>query len=174
MTLAHRYIFLGLSRRFQIEEAFKFEDFTDSELREILESKLKKQDLAATDAAKDVAMELLGRERNRPNFGNGGAVENLLGNTKSRYTARIRDVKPPPTDAVFESQDFDPQYDRHLHAAESLDKMFEDIVGCEDIINKLREYQKICRVMKARGEDARNLIPTNFVFKGPPGTYMHL
>jgi hypothetical protein len=72
----------GLSRRFAIEDAFKFEDFTDPELREILDSKLKKQDLSATDAAKDVAMELLGRERNRPNFGNGGAVENLLGQTK--------------------------------------------------------------------------------------------
>lgn len=118
-------------------------------------------------------MELLGRERNRPNFGNGGAVENLLGHAKSRYTARIRGSQPP-ANAVFEPRDFDPEFDRHLHAAASLDKMFEGIIGCEDIVNKLREYQKISRVKKARGEDPRDLIPTNFVFKGPPGAYRHL
>jgi len=171
-SLTEWFQFEGLSRRFAIEEAFKFEDFTVAELREIMDGKLKKQDLSATDAAKDVAMELLGRERNRPNFGNGGAVENLLGHTKSRYVARFRGSMPP-SDTVFEPQDFDPEFDRHLHASENLDKMFEDVIGCEAIIDKLREYQKICRVMKARGEDIRDLIPTNFVFKGPPGTQIH-
>ncbi|KZP30812.1 P-loop containing nucleoside triphosphate hydrolase protein [Athelia psychrophila] len=159
----------GLSRRFSIEEAFKFEDFTESELREILEVKLKKQDLSATDAAKDVAMELLSREKSRPNFGNAGAVENLLTHTKTRYMARLRG-STPPADTVFEPQDFDPEFERHLHAAANLDKMFQGILGCDEIIEKLREYQKIARVMKARGEDARDIIPTNFVFKGPPGT----
>lgn len=158
----------GLSRRFAIEDAFKFEDFTNPELRDILDNKLKKQDLSATDAAKDVAMELLGRERNRPNFGNGGAVENLLGQTKVRYMARMRGSRPP-NDIVLEPQDFDPKFDRHLHADQNLDKMFEDVVGCKDIIDKLRGYQKISRVMKARGEDTADMIPTNFVFKGPPG-----
>ena len=95
-------------------------------------------------------------------------MENLLGHAKSRYTGRFRGSQPP-TVAIFEPQDFDPEFDRHLHASENLDKMFEDVIGCEDIINKLREYQKISRVMKARGEDTRDLIPTNFVFKGPPG-----
>jgi hypothetical protein len=165
--------FEGLSRRFAIEDAFKFEDFTDAELREILGGKLKKQDLSATDAAINVAMELLGRERKRPNFGNGGAVENLLGLTKSRYVARFRG-SAPPTDAIFEPEDFDPEFDRHLHASENLDKLFEDIVGCEDIIDKLRQYQKISRLMKTRQEDMSDLIPTNFVFKGPPGMCHHL
>jgi hypothetical protein len=160
-----------LSRRFAIEEAFKFEDFTNAELREILDGKLKKQDLSATNAAKDVAMELLGRERNRPNFGNGGAVENLLGHTKDRYMTRFRG-RTPPDDTIFEPQDFDPEWNRHQHASENLDKMFEDIVGCESIIDQLRDYQKISRAMKIRGESASDLIPTNFVFKGPPGTWI--
>jgi hypothetical protein len=165
------FAYEGLSRRFAIEDAFKFEDFTVTELREILDGKLKKQDLSATNAAKDVAMELLSRERNRPNFGNGGAVENLLGQTKARYMTRFRGFTPPD-DTVFEPQDFDPEFNRHLHASANLDKMFEDVVGCEDIIDKLRGYQKISRMMKARGENIGDLIPTNFVFKGPPGTYI--
>jgi hypothetical protein len=59
----------GLSRRFPLEDAFHFEDFTDSELLEILNLKLKTQDLEATDAAKVVAIQVLSRARNRPNFG---------------------------------------------------------------------------------------------------------
>lgn len=134
-----------------------------------MDSKLKKGDLAATDAAKDVALELLSRERNRPHFGNAGAVENLLGHAKTRFMNRHRGSLPPSI-AVFESQDFDPEFDRHLHAAANLDKLFEGIVGCDHIIEKLQEYQKISRVMKARGESTGDIIPTNFVFKGPPGT----
>ncbi|KAF8213839.1 P-loop containing nucleoside triphosphate hydrolase protein [Mycena galopus ATCC 62051] len=156
----------GLSRRFNIESAFRFEDFTDSELREILEFKLESQHLDATDAAKDVAIESLSRARIRPNFGNAGEVENLLGAAKKRFQAR----KKKSPDVVFEPQDFDPDFDRSLHAATNLVKLFEDVVGCDDIIAKLGEYQKLANNAKTHGKDVRHLIPTNWVFKGPPGT----
>lgn len=45
-------------------------------------------------------------------------------------------------------------------------------MGCEKVVEKLQEYQNIARVMKQRGKEpreARELIPTNFIFKGPPG-----
>ena len=60
--------------RFAIESAFRFEDFNDEELLEILELKMKHQDLDATPKAKSVAIEVLSRGRNRPNFGNAGEV----------------------------------------------------------------------------------------------------
>lgn len=60
--------------RFAIESAFRFEDFDNAELLEILELKLKHQDLDATPEAKSVAIEVLSRGRNRPNFGNAGEV----------------------------------------------------------------------------------------------------
>jgi hypothetical protein len=69
---------IGLSRRFAIEDAFHFDDFTDEQLLSILNLKLQQQNLQATDAGKQVAIKVLSRQRNRPNFGNGGAVENLL------------------------------------------------------------------------------------------------
>ncbi|KAJ7241901.1 P-loop containing nucleoside triphosphate hydrolase protein [Mycena haematopus] len=154
----------GLSRRFDIESAFRFEDFTDSELREILETKLKAQHLDATDAAKDVAIEKLSRARVRPNFGNAGEVENQLGSAKTRLLAR------KPQIFVLEPQDFDPEFDRSIHASTNLGKLFEDVVGCDDIIAKLRDYQVLSNNAKAHGKDVRHLIPTNWVFKGPPGT----
>lgn len=42
-------------------------------------------------------------------------------------------------------------------------------MGCEEIIDKLAGYQQIARNMKARNRQSRGSIPTNFLFKGPPG-----
>lgn len=167
----------GLSRRFAIDDAFHFTDFDDNELLQILQLKMKDQDLAATDPAKVVAIEVLARSRNRPNFGNGGEVENLLGRAKANY--QTRNARLPlsqrPLDIVFEPQDFDVDFNRNANASDNLQKLFEDVVDCEEIVAKLAGYQKISRTMKARGMDMRKNIPTNFIFKGPPGrSFYHL
>ena len=161
--------------RFAIENAFRFEDFTDDELLKILNLKLGSQDLEATDKAKAVAVEVLSRGRNRPNFGNGGEVENQLGLAKGRYQQRHSAMKPSdrPSDIVFEPQDFDPEYDRAARASTNLDKLFEDVVGCENIIAKLGGYQQIAQGMKSKGLDPRGMVPTNFLFKGPPGRVLN-
>ena len=162
----------GLSRRFAIENAFHFDDFNDEELLDVLNMKLKDQDLGATAEAKTVAIEVLSRSRNRPNFGNAGEVENLLGQAKGRHQARqaLLPEGKRNFDVVFESQDFDPNYDRGAHASTNLQKLFEDVVGCEDVVRKLGEYQQVATALKARNIDARGEVPMNFVFKGPPGT----
>ncbi|KAF8531244.1 P-loop containing nucleoside triphosphate hydrolase protein [Gautieria morchelliformis] len=162
----------GLARRFAIEDAFRFEDFSDPELLEILSLKLKQQDLDATDKAKAVAIEVLSRARNRPNFGNAGEVENLLSKAKNNYQTRQASLHTAQRsfEVVFQPQDFDIDFDRAENSDERLKKLFENVIGCERTIEKLKGYQHIARVMKAKGSDARDLIPTNFVFKGPPGT----
>ncbi|KAI6101488.1 P-loop containing nucleoside triphosphate hydrolase protein [Pisolithus croceorrhizus] len=161
----------GLARRFAIENAFTFEDFTEPQLMQILDFKLKSQDLSATDDAKRVAKDLLSRMKNRPNFGNAGEVENLLGLAKARYQKRMATVPAARRAQVtFEPQDFDPDHNRDQNASTNLAKLFEDVVGCDDVIKKLEDYQKIARAMKAQGLDMRTQIPSNFIFKGPPGT----
>jgi hypothetical protein len=126
---------------------------------------MKQQDLAATDDAKKVAVDLLSRARMRPNFGNGGEVDNLLARAKARSQARLGSTP----DICLEPKDFDPDHDRSERAATNLAKLFGDVVGCEDIIKKLGDYQNIARTMKNRNMDPRNKIPMNFIFKGPPG-----
>lgn len=162
----------GLARRFAIENAFNFEDFTEPQLMDIFNYKLKRQDLAATDDAKRVARDLLSRMKDRPNFGNAGEVENVLGFAKDRYQKRMLSVPPHRrSNVVFEPQDLDPDCDRSQNASTNLAKMFEDVIGCDEIIQKLDKYQKIARTMKARGLDMRKQIPSNFIFKGPPGEH---
>ena len=126
-------------RRFAIEDAFRFEDFDDSELLEILTGKLKQQDLDATAEVKAVAIDLLGRARNRPNFGNGSEVENLLGKAKGNFQARQAKlpVAQRADDVVFEPVDFDPNYARAENAGTNLAKLFEDVIGCDAIVRKL-------------------------------------
>jgi len=150
-----------------MKNAFHFHDYTDSELLQALEMKLKDQDLTATDAAKKVAIEILSRARNRPNIGD---VENLLSEAKVRYQTRQASLPSErrSSAAPLELPDFDPEFDRSENAASNLEEIFEDVV-CKEVVKRLARWQQMARNLKARDMDARKLIPTNFVFKGPPG-----
>ncbi|KAJ3782150.1 P-loop containing nucleoside triphosphate hydrolase protein [Lentinula aff. detonsa] len=162
----------GLSRRFAIDSPFQFDDFTEDELMEVLDLKLRESDLDASSEAKVIAREFLGRARNRPKFGNGGDVQNMIDKAKLRYLSRQASLPlhQRPDDIVFQPVDFDPEHDRQSHASTNLAKLFEDIVGCDEIVEKLRKYQRIAMNAKRAGKDARKQIPTCFIFKGPPGT----
>jgi len=111
----------GLSRRFPLSDAFHFDDFNDEELKQILELKLEKQGLGATEEAKSVAIEVLRRARDRPNFGNGGEVENLISRAKQGEQNRSlsMDLDGPVSDILFLPQDFDENFDRATKLADS-------------------------------------------------------
>lgn len=161
----------GLSRRFPLNDAFHFHDFTDAELHELLHLKMKQQDITATPQAVSVAIDVLARARNGLNFGNGGAVENLLSEAKGNFQRRILSGEVGNAVGIIEleAQDFDPKYDRAADAETNLHKLFEDVVGCEDLVAQLDLHQKVARGVKAKGLDPREHVPTNFIFKGPPG-----
>ncbi|KAF9077135.1 P-loop containing nucleoside triphosphate hydrolase protein [Rhodocollybia butyracea] len=162
----------GLSRRFAIEDAFQFDDFSESELMEVLELKLRQSDLDASDDAKTVAREYLGRARSRPNFGNGGDVQNLIDKAKIRYQSRQASLPKDQrsADIVLQPIDFDPEHDRQNHASSNLAKLFENLEGCDEVVQKLGSYQQLAIGLKNAGKDPRKHVPTCFIFKGPPGT----
>jgi hypothetical protein len=161
----------GLTRRFQLSDAFRFEDFSDSELQEILQLKLRNRDLGATQQAVSTAIDVLGRLRNGLNFGNGGDVENLISKAIVNYQTRQSALPEAQrsTDFIFEPQDFDIDYDRSSKAETNLQELFKGVVGCEGIIAKLDGFLKVAKGMRAQGLDPRGQIPMNFIFKGPPG-----
>ncbi|KAF8958975.1 P-loop containing nucleoside triphosphate hydrolase protein [Flammula alnicola] len=161
----------GLSRRFAIEDAFMFEDFSSDELLEILNLKLAQQNLDATLKPRRSHWKSLNDPvKKRPNFGNGGEVENLLSNAKKNYTTRNRGKSDAFDAIVFQPVDFDPKFDRAHHAGDKLAELFKDVVGCDEIVKKLRTFQKTALSAARRGESVGDLVPTTFVFKGPPGT----
>jgi SpoVK/Ycf46/Vps4 family AAA+-type ATPase len=157
----------GLSRRFPMDSAFVFVDFDDEALGQILDSKLKSSGFKATEKAKAVAIEVLRRARNRPNFGNAGEIDNLLGTAKISLQKRVSSGKAVQK-GLFEAVDFDPDFDRADRANTNVRKLFESEVGRESVIKLLEGYQK--RVRDCKELDIDPEIPFNFLFRGPPGT----
>lgn len=172
----------GLSRRFPMESAFVFNDFGEEDLGKILDMKLEKEKLVATNKAREVAMEVLKRAMARPNFSNGGEVDNLL---SKAISSRVRRISKEMSTTVngeekeedvdldayhIEPQDFDPDHDRHTRAVANTRALFSDFVGYEDIISKFESYQYMVQGMRLHNLDPRPYVPFTFVFKGPPGT----
>lgn len=46
----------------------------------------------------------------------------------------------------------------------------EGLIGFESIIDQFWGYQRMAANLRRRGKDPRQIVPFNFVFKGPPGT----
>ncbi|KAK3343440.1 P-loop containing nucleoside triphosphate hydrolase protein [Lasiosphaeria hispida] len=159
----------GLSRRFPIASAFNFDDFSQDELRKILDLKLKQQAYQATDQAIRVVMEMVDRARNRPNFGNAGEIDIILDATKARHQRRLtKGLAKSAT--ILEAQDFDENFDRAEKSETNIKKLFENTVGCDNIVQMLEGYQHTVRTLKSLEMDPKENIPFNFLFRGPPGT----
>lgn len=163
----------GLQRRFPLEDSFIFENYNEIELGKILELKLDKEEIIVNDKARQVAQEVLNRMRIRPNFGNGGDVENLLGRAKIGYRKRISastSKTSGSTQITLEPEDFDPDYDRASRATKNCKALFDNFVGFDKIIKQFQAYQRTVANMRRHDIDPRPHIPWAFVFKGPPGT----
>lgn len=79
----------GLQRRFSPESAFRFADFTDDQLEALLRSNAATVGLSwAKPSVCKEAVQLLVRERIKPNFGNAGAVNELMGRVKASIAQR--------------------------------------------------------------------------------------
>ncbi|KAI1436113.1 P-loop containing nucleoside triphosphate hydrolase protein [Xylaria sp. CBS 124048] len=163
----------GLARRFPMSSAFVFEDYDDAELRSILDLKLKKQGFRASEVAKKACISLLGRARNRPNFGNAGEVDIIIDRAKERQQKRLSELSGPKEMDIFEPQDIDPDFNRLDQAETNVKLLFKGVVGCENVIQQLEEYQQRVRSMKAldmSDAEVRSNIPFTLLFRGPPGT----
>lgn len=169
MTTMFQNVNPGLSRRFPISSAFEFEDFDDEALQQILTMKLKQQGYHATDQAKRVAMDILSRARNRPNFGNAGEIDITLDAAKARHQSRFSH-KETTSASTLEALDFDENFDRAERSETNVSMLFEGTVGQEDVIAKLQGYQETVKTMKSLDLDPKEDIPFNFLFRGPPGT----
>ncbi|KAF3761456.1 P-loop containing nucleoside triphosphate hydrolase protein [Cryphonectria parasitica EP155] len=159
----------GLSRRFPMSSAFKFEDFSSDELSKILDFKLKKDGFDATTQARSVVMEMLDRARNRPHFGNAGEINIMLDAAKLKHQSRLS-RKETQAASVLDARDFDENFDRAERSDTDVMKLFQGTVGNEEVVLLLREYQENVQAMRLLDIDPKENIPFNFLFRGPPGT----
>ncbi len=64
----------GLARRFQLDQAWNFDDFDDDTLYYILKEKAKTKGLTLNYRTLEAGVDVLSKQRLKPNFGNGGAM----------------------------------------------------------------------------------------------------
>ena len=158
----------GLSRRFPMASAFTFDDYSDDDLQTILDLKLSQAGFDVTDEAKKVVRDCLTRARNRPHFGNAGEIDILLDKAKLKHQQRLSARETRSIDTL-EPLDFDPDWDRAQRSQTNCKQLFEGVVGCEKLIERLEGYQRTVTNMKILEMDPREQIPFNFLFRGPSG-----
>eukprot|EP00899_Mesostigma_viride_P022218 jgi/Mesvir1/3180/Mv16338-RA.1 len=164
----------GLARRFALEDAFVFDDYSDDELMQILDHKLDQKGLRSDAPAKAAAISYLAKQRRRPNFGNGGAVENLISAAIIRMNARLAALSPSERVRVQDllAEDFNPDVanmDSLVHGGD-VSSFFTEMVGCEAVRSKLVEYQSTIELARKRGRDPLQDLNLCFRFEGAPGT----
>ncbi|KAK7224940.1 hypothetical protein V2G26_012943 [Clonostachys chloroleuca] len=163
----------GLQRRFPLESAVVFNNYSESELCQILERKMASDGVSISEGGRKAALDVLRKMRTRPRFGNAGEVESLLSRASLRQVGRLRAANVYPVDMSdhpLEAADFDPDFDRASRADQARHGLFKDFVGFEKITERFRRYQKMADGMRRYSIDPRPHIPWAFVFKGPPGT----
>lgn len=164
----------GLARRFQLDNAFVFEDYDDDDLVLILQEKARKKGLQVPFEALEEAVGVLAKERLKPNFGNGGAVENLLSLAISNFEARMQTAGASATaraaDRTLTAADFAPAKGAKTISRANAEELFSDLIGCKPVLEKLREMQATLHYAELRGADPRTKVEWCFTFTGSPGT----
>ncbi|KAK9780448.1 putative Amino acid transporter [Seiridium cardinale] len=169
----------GLARRFPLESAFVFEDYTRDEIQQIWRMKLKKNGMSCSDEAEEIAMDVIDRQRQKLDFANAGAVDNLINYAQKRYTARMEFSSSAEKNGPvnLEPADIDPFFDRVKNPKVNVRKLFSGVVGLESIIKKLEDWQELALKLKELKKsmpdgfmDVRDSVPYVILFKGPPGT----
>ena len=146
----------GLSRRFQMENALVFHDYDDSSLVRILRKKCQKDQIDISLETANYAVKMLAKAKAQPNFGNAGAVNNILSKATLAMSLRNGKYLIPEDFGIIESG--------------NEEDIFEGLVGCDKVLEKLKEYRATISLCKRDGKNPKQFIEYNYVFAGSPGT----
>ncbi|KAJ3187506.1 hypothetical protein HDU85_006800 [Gaertneriomyces sp. JEL0708] len=150
----------GLARRFPPEYAFKFEDYTDMELREIFLASARKASVAPPSlAVMEQVLHVLTKQRSMPNFGNAGTVNTLLANAISKAVLRHN----VSDEIVLEPADFET-------GARRVDDPFAPLNDLYHVDNIRRELTKLRDTFLVAQDEGKTPDVGHFVFRGSPGT----
>ena len=165
----------GPSGRFMADMPFRFADYSNDELRQILERDLKNRHIKCQPDALNSAIDMLSRYRNAHNFSNARAVKTLVSEAVLRN--QERQMKSNPVNQVFdgrlEPQDFDPWLGEWAASSGTPINCRAALSGrvSDAVIDQLEAFLPGSQVPGQVNRDKlRQNIPRTFVFTGPPGT----
>jgi DNA polymerase III delta prime subunit len=152
----------GLARRFPIQYAFYFEDYTNEELLQIFVATCRKDKITYRDyRVPEKAIEVLERQRGLPNFGNVGTLKLLLQSAVAKASLRIQghlesiliEVDDIETGAVKDRDPFQP---------------LNKLCNVDNIRDSLISIRNTFQVAIAEGDEKPEI--GHFIFRGSPGT----
>ncbi|KAL3783915.1 hypothetical protein ACHAW5_011038 [Stephanodiscus triporus] len=155
----------GLRRRFVPEQAFHFEDYTNSQLEKILLECCRSKHYQPSLEFREKALKKLEMQRrSEAHFGNAGSVQNLLKEAVSRATSQRKCA--PYGSLKLESGDIElpGDDDKCVDLFEEL----RDLYRLENVIEELQKIKSQFDLAADEGEE-RPLVG-HFVFSGAPGT----
>lgn len=155
----------GLNRRFPKDQAFYFDDYDDSELLQILDLNLKKNQVSVTMEFRERFLEVLQTQRRQNNFGNASAAELLV--KAAILKAAKRDTSAAGNLVLEETDINSPGSARANKDIDPL-AMLDSLYKMDKVKEKLDKMRKTWSVAKQDGEDQPKL--GHFVFTGSPGT----
>ena len=157
----------GLKRRFNLGEAFLFEDFTDEEIRLVLKRQIVQAELYAAPATLDHAVALISQKRLEEGFGNAGEAEQMLTRAKLRHSARLSAGQNVTDMKLLLPEDFDGE----ITSLEKAREAFADLQNIDHVMSVLNSYEAMCCVADDEGTPRHELLSDcHMLFLGPPGS----
>lgn len=157
----------GLKRRFNLGEAFVFEDFSDEDIRLVLKRQVVQAELYATPATLDHAVTLISQKRLEEGFGNAGEAEQMLNRAKLRHSARLSEGNLTTDLKLLIKEDFDGE----VTSLEKAREVFADLENIEHVSSVLHSYEAMCSVADDEGNARHELLTDcHMLFLGPPGS----
>ncbi|GLD99445.1 hypothetical protein PINS_up008164 [Pythium insidiosum] len=164
----------GLARRFPIEYAFYFDDYTDQELLDILSALCVRKNVYCPLDVTQSIIHKLSMQRDQANFGNAGAVEMMLKSAMANASKRPLDG----TTIRIEMEDIESevlQRSKSETCTETVEAKEDDPLdlldrlyrmdGIRDELTRLRTRVKVAQ---EEGDETPDI--GHFVFRGSPGT----
>jgi len=134
----------GLTRRFDPLFAIEFQDFSDSELLEILSFACNQRGVRAPIDVKWHMIKMLTKRRALANFGNASAVKTLLSNAIEMLTARERKQQQRVGMRTLTLEDVDPNRDDDTDT----EKALSILEGFGSVERELRDLGKMVAIRR--------------------------
>lgn len=157
----------GLARRFPLNRAFKFEDYTDRELKKMWEKEAEIADVGISPEVTRRAVVVLSQQRKKGNFGNAGALKTLFKEARESAQIRKRSQNDSSRSITIIPDDIPGYVDVESTNVDPF-AFLDKLVGLSSVRATLQNiYNKIV-VSKREGEAVEHV--GAFLFRGPPGT----
>jgi SpoVK/Ycf46/Vps4 family AAA+-type ATPase/DNA-binding transcriptional MerR regulator len=158
----------GFQRRFNLDQAFEFADFSDSDLRHVLKQLVVDSELQITPQVLDFAIQEISKKRMLEGFGNAGEARQILDRANLRLSARLSSGQVPLSKRKLLIR---ADFVGTETSAEQAREAFAGLDYMEHVQAVVEELEASVEVAEEEGKNPQSVVENmHMIFHGPPGT----